>query len=218
MAVSVRQAASDRGLWWVTRACASTASRTVSASRPKVASAAGSRRMAAPLPASCSEGGAQGSPVRRKRIRLRRTVLPMSTGLPRIHWSNACAASRASTRPPDNKMASPSARLMVVSSVTMPGRSLSQPPPVRWRCRPIWWRISLGVRNSTVAPSASPTARPRYAPSARASSVSGAEGAGPNWRMRFRTPGQSMLAGRDRLGRRAPGRRKSLRARTVAGR
>ena len=58
----------------------------------------------------------------------------------------------------------------------------------------------------------------RYAPSARASGVSGAEGAGPNWRIRFRTPGQSMLAGRAENA--AGGRRADVDAfgRTVAGR
>jgi hypothetical protein len=84
----------------------------------------------------------------------------MSTGLARIQASKARAAASASTRP-QAITASPRARLMVVSSVTCPRRSFSQPPPRMRACTPKVARISRGVMNSTVAPRASPTASPR---------------------------------------------------------
>jgi hypothetical protein len=60
----------------------------------------------------------------------------MSTGLDRIQASNEVAHGSAWTRPPLRRMASASAMVMPVSSVTCPARNLSQPPPMISQCVP----------------------------------------------------------------------------------
>ncbi len=72
-----------------------------------------------------------------------------------------------SDQPPSASMARARQRDISVSSVTRPGRGAASPPPTISRCTPCAARISPGVMNSTVAPSASPTARPRKAARAR---------------------------------------------------
>ena len=96
----------------------------------------------------------------------RRQALPMSTGLPRIHATNASAMARR-FQPPLAIKAEPSASAISVSSVTRPGFKCSQPPPMISLWTLYCAAISRAVMNSTVAPSASPMARPRKAPRAR---------------------------------------------------
>src|SRR6266536_1559826 len=96
-----------------------------------------------------------------------RQVLPTSVGLPLSHAANRSAIARRENAP-ESVIARAMQSDISVSSVTSPGCRRSQPPPTMFRCTPNWARTSLAVKNSTVAPRASPTASPTNAARARA--------------------------------------------------
>src|SRR6266702_7806631 len=96
----------------------------------------------------------------------RRQAFPTSVGPPLSQAAKRSAIAWRENWPVATR-ARATHRDISVSSVIPPGRSRSQPPPTRSRWTPCLARISAAVRNSTLAPSASPVARPRKAPRAR---------------------------------------------------
>src|SRR5271169_5575517 len=102
----------------------------------------------------------------------RRQVFPTSIGPDFSHAANSSHTSRMLSSP-HRTSERPSDSAISVSSVTLPAATRSQPPPVILRWMPNRAAISPLVMNSTVAPRASPMAKPRKAASARSSRLKG---------------------------------------------